>query len=106
MDTNKNIEKIGNRNPFTVPDNYFEQFANNFEAQISIKPVSGFKLLRPWLYMAAMFMGVFFMSKIAFTFYNDKKLAATENYELYVLSQVNDIENIDYTEPTENATNK
>ena len=94
------------KQPFTVPENYFEQFAEQFETQIAIKPLSPIKLLRPWLYMAAMFMGVFFMAKIAFTVYNDNKLAATENYELYVMSQLNDVENLDYSEPIENENSK
>jgi hypothetical protein len=51
-------------------------------------------------------MGVFFMAKIAFTVYNDNKLAATENYELYVMSQLNDVENLDYSEPIENENSK
>jgi hypothetical protein len=106
METNMNLNEIGNRKPFTVPENYFEQFAEQFETQIAIKPLSPIKLLRPWLYMAAMFMGVFFMAKIAFTVYNDNKLAATENYELYVMSQLNDVENLDYSEPIENENSK
>ncbi|MFZ4581113.1 MAG: hypothetical protein ACOYM7_00560 [Paludibacter sp.] len=106
METNMNLNEIGNRKPFNVPDNYFEQFANQFEAQMLLKPISPIKLLRPWIYMAAMFMGVFFMGKMALTVYNDNKLAATENYELYVMSQLNDVENLEFSEPIENEVSK
>ncbi len=98
MRKNMNIHEIGNRKPFTVPENYFEDFANQFEAQIALKPVSPFKLLRPWIYMAAMFLGVFFMSRLVYTAYNDNKTANAENYELYVMTQVNDVENLEYFE--------
>jgi len=96
MKENRILNEIGNRNPFSVPENYFENFANQFEAQIALKPVSPFKLLRPWMYMAAMFLGVFFMSRIVYTVYADNKIADAENYELYVMSQVNDVENLEY----------
>jgi len=98
MNKNRILNEIGNRKPFAVPENYFEDFANQFEAQIAVKPVSPVKLLRPWMYMAAMFLGVFFMSRIVYTVYNDNKTADAENYELYVMSQVNDVENLEYFE--------
>ncbi len=93
-----NLNEIGNRKPFAVPENYFEDFANNFEAQIALKPLSPLKLLRPWMYMAAMFLGVFFMSRVVYTVYTDNKIANAENYELYVMTQVNDVENLEYLE--------
>jgi hypothetical protein len=96
MEKNSILNEIGNRNPFSVPENYFENFANQFEAQIALKPVLPFKLLRPWMYMAAMFLGVFFMSRIVYTVYTNNKIADAENYELYVMSQVNDVENLEY----------
>ena len=96
MDKNRNLNEIGNRIPFSVPENYFQDFANQFDAQISVKPVAPLKLLRPWMYMAAMFLVVFFMSRIIYTVYNDNKIAAAENYELYVMTQVNDVESLQY----------
>lgn len=103
MDKKYKLEDIGNRKPFSVPDNYFEQFAAEFESQISLKPVSPFRILRPWMYMAAMFLGVFFLSRIVYTVYTDNKLAKTENYELYVLSQIDDIENMELYDQVQNV---
>lgn len=97
MGKNKNLEETGNRMPFSVPENYFEQFATQFESQIVIERKLSMKILRPWMYMAAMFLGVLFLSRIVYTVYNDNKLEATENYELYVMTQVNDVENMEYT---------
>lgn len=104
MDKKFKIEDVGNRVPFSVPENYFEQFAVQFEGQISIKPVSPLKLMRPWMYMAAMFLGVFFISRIAYTVYTENKFTDAEKYELYVMSQVDDVENIDLYYQSENDT--
>ncbi len=98
MKQNMNLNNIGNRKPFSVPNNYFEDFASQFEAQIAIKPVSPLKLLRPWMYMAAMFLGVLFLSRVVYTVYNENKIADAENYELYVMTQVENVESLDYFE--------
>jgi hypothetical protein len=42
------IDEIGNRVPFKVPENYFEDFATQFESQVVLKPVSVYKIIRPW----------------------------------------------------------
>jgi len=106
MDKKFKLEDIGSRKPFSVPDNYFEQFADQFEEQLTLKAVSPIKLLRPWMYMAAMFLGVLFLSKIGYTVYTDSKLTKTENYELYVMSQVDDIENMELYDQLQNAETK
>lgn len=99
----KNNINYGNddmKKSFKVPENYFENFAASFEQQIVEQPVSVKHILRPWMYMAAMFLGVFFIAQILYTVYigSDNKQQASqtalitenENYELYVSSQVND----------------
>jgi len=96
MKENMNLNNIGNRKPFSVPTNYFEDFASQFDTQIAIKPISPLKLLRPWMYMAAMFLGVLFLSRMVYTVYTDNKMADAENYELYVMTQVDDVESLDY----------
>ncbi len=104
MRKNMNLKETGNRLPFTVPENYFEDFADRFESRILVKQPSKLKLMRPWMYAAAIFAGVFFMSRIAYKTYTNNKIAAAENYELYILAQVNDVENLQYLE-TEQTTN-
>ena len=71
MKKNNNIklDNIGNQLPFSVPENYFEDFAAKFEAEHIVVSVPVKRLLKPWMYMAAMFLGVFFIlfSLIFFT---------------------------------------
>lgn len=98
-----NLNEIGNRVPFTVPENYFEQFAVQFDAQIGVAHKPAFRMVRSWMYVAAIFLGVVFFSRFAYTAYNNNKLEAAEDYELYVMTQVNDVENMDlsYQEVTQ-----
>jgi hypothetical protein len=101
MEQKYNLSNTGNRKPFSVPDNYFEDFASQFESQITLKRVSPIKLMRPWMYMAAMFLGIFALSRLAYNYYSESKIAQAENYELYVLTQLNNIEAIGYYEQIE-----
>lgn len=59
------LNDIGNKNPFAVPDNYFEEFSVNIEKQISSEKkavtVPLFQKLRPLFYAAAVLIGVFFV---------------------------------------------
>ena len=106
MEQNYNLGNTGNRKPFSVPENYFEDFANQFESQITLKRVSPIKLMRPWMYMAAMFLGIFALSRFAYNYYSESKIAQAENYELYVLTQLNNIEAVGYYDQIETEENK
>jgi hypothetical protein len=48
------------------------------------------------MYAAAIMLGVIFIGKGTYNVYQNKQLANTENYELYVLSQVDEDDIIDY----------
>ena len=99
MEKRKHIlfEDVGKKLPFTVPENYFEDFAMQMDGQIMAKPVPVFKLLRPWLYVAAMFLGVLFLSRVGYNIYQEKNdNLMAENYDLYIMSQVDETEIIDY----------
>jgi len=96
------LDDIGNKLPFTVPENYFEQFAAQIDGQISVKPVPVINLLRPWIYMAAMFVGLFLIGKVSLSVYQNKKIVNAENYETYVMSQVDEDEMIYYYLTEEN----
>jgi len=84
------LEEIGKEVPFSVPENYFEDFAAKMEGQISIKPISIRKAFAPWMYMAAMFVGVFVVGQILFNVLSDKTTKSDDSYESYVLSQVDE----------------
>jgi hypothetical protein len=99
MEKRKHIlfEDAGKKLPFTVPENYFEDFAMQMDGQIMAKPVPVFKLLRPWLYVAAMFLGVLVLSRVGYNIYQEKNdNLMAENYDLYIMSQVDETEIIDY----------
>ncbi|MDD3321902.1 MAG: hypothetical protein PHS59_10715 [Paludibacter sp.] len=90
------LEEIGKDLPFRTPENYFEDFANRMEAQIVVKPVSIRKTFTPWMYMAAMFVGLLIVGQILFNVYQSANVKNEDNYESYVLSQVDEAAMIDY----------
>ncbi len=98
MEKKKNI-LLGDFNkklPFTVPENYFDKFSTDIEANLMIRPTPVKHLLKPWMYMAAMFVGIFVIS-LLFTFKSDKQqLTSTDNYELYFASQVDESDIMNY----------
>ena len=94
------FEKFGNKLPYTVPENYFDNFAAQWtKGQAIVIPRSEQTrhILRTWLYMAAMFVGVAFMGHFIYNSYNSsKQISINENYELYIYSQIADTDIIDY----------
>lgn len=98
MKTNKNISlaEIGKELPFSVPENYFEQFALQIDEQIGYNPKSVHKFIRPWMYAAAMIVGILVLSPVFYSVYQNKTTVNTENYESYVLSQVDESVLMDY----------
>ena len=51
------IRKIGNKQPFTVPENYFENFSVCMDAKLKSTSVPVFRQTRTWMYMAAAVVG-------------------------------------------------
>ncbi len=95
----KNIlEEIGNRNPFVVPENYFEGFSKRMDAQIGNIKIKPKNMLKPWLYMAAMFVGIFVLGNVFYLFYrqHQEKRDAVDLYEYYVSSQIDSSVLIDF----------
>jgi hypothetical protein len=71
MDTNNNkLEKFGDKNPFCVPDRYFESFAENMMNRLPDLPaeqpkvISIYDRVKPWLYMAAVFAGLIILFNV------------------------------------------
>ena len=89
--------KVGNRNPFTVPEGYFEQLAQQVIDRIpaatqEVKPApkkTVFKQLRPWLYAAACVCVGVFTAGVLFNSQNDN---SKELEQMATLEQ----ENINY----------
>lgn len=73
MQTPKNIlENSRKKNPFSVPEGYFESFSENLMPQlpekIRMEPerVTLWNKFKPWVYMAAMFAGIALMIELFF----------------------------------------
>ena len=89
--------KVGNRNPFTVPEGYFEQLTQQVMDRIpaatqEVKPApkkTVFKQLRPWLYAAACVCVGVFTAGVLFNSQNDN---SKELEQMATLEQ----ENINY----------
>lgn len=99
MDKHSNIfNSIGNRNPFTVPKGYFEQFAKEMDAQLAISENRKRKRkhLRIWISAAAMFVAV--ITAGGFSYNNHQKQLAYEQefYETYLMAQINENSLIDF----------
>ena len=98
MKNNKHITlaEIGTKLPFGVPENYFDQFASQMEAQIGYERVSFLRFFRPWMYIAAMFVGIVILGQVFYTINQNVKVQNADNYESYVLSQVDETSLMDY----------
>lgn len=62
---NRILRKVGTKNPFTVPEGYFENFTQDLMSKLPEKepfmPVSEptlWQRVKPWVYMTAMFCGI------------------------------------------------
>ena len=72
METNSNkLYEIDKRNPFTVPEDYFATINHKImsrlpEKEMAAKPktVPMWDKVKPWIYMAAMFLGLFFTIQV------------------------------------------
>ena len=65
------LRKVGTKNPFRVPENYFEDFTQELMSKLPEKetmPISPeptiWQRVKPWLYMTAMFMGIMLSVRI------------------------------------------
>jgi hypothetical protein len=64
------LDELKGRNPFKTPESYMEELAEQIMSQLPEKPreeaktISLFERIRPWLYMAAVFVGLIFLFKL------------------------------------------
>ena len=65
------LRKVGTKNPFSVPDGYFEQFTQKLmeglpEKEMFIIPSEPtlWERVKPWIYMVAMFCGIMLSVRI------------------------------------------
>ena len=98
MKTNKTISlnDVGKKLPFEVPENYFENFAQQMDKQIMGKDVSSRKFLKPWMYIAASLVGILLSGQVFLTVYQNNTRNKADNYEAYVLTQLDESSIVDY----------
>ena len=67
----KILKNLGKKNPFTVPENYFEDFTQELMNKLPVKEAilpteepTLWQRIKPWLYMAAMFCGIMLCVRI------------------------------------------
>lgn len=68
----KLLKKVGTENPFRVPEGYFENFTSDLMSRLPEKEKTDihrepttWEKVRPWLYMAAMFIGAALIIRVA-----------------------------------------
>jgi hypothetical protein len=80
---NNILKKIGNKQPFSVPENYFENLASDLEKKIVLEKkkkasptiVPLFQKVKPYIYAAAVFACIWVMGN----FMLDKTMDANNN---------------------------
>lgn len=67
----KLLRKVGTKNPFRVPDSYFEEFTPKLmdmlpekEPMMPMPEVTLWQRVKPWIYMTAMFCGIMLSVRI------------------------------------------
>ena len=68
---NNKLNELKDRQPFLVPESYFEGFTDDFMSRLpkrvhEAKVISLYDRVKPWLYLAAMFAGII----VLFNIYN------------------------------------
>ena len=94
------LNKFGNKRPFSIPENYFENFAVEMEKQIAPKKektvtVSFIVKLKPYLYAAAMFALVLLVGDYLVKDYKATTEVAMDQHEL-ILSYLDENTLIEY----------
>lgn len=102
---NKLKEKIGNKVPYKVPEGYFESFRKELVSNLPEYPavpeqpkLSRWHKIRPYVYLAAMFAGIWCMMQVFHRVSNSEQqrqetvLASYEpdSYDLYVDESLGD----------------
>lgn len=84
----KLLRKFGTENPFIVPDDYFANLTSEVMNKLPEEPIGDLKpkqstrwdRIKPWAYMAAMFVGAALIIKIAA--YNPNPFKASGNVDM------------------------
>ncbi len=91
------LEKTGNKRPFTVPENYFNNFAEQMEKQIAAEsPAGKYRLHTRLSVAAAAIIAIVFVSQLFVTERKEERLSMDAFNTYYILSQVNENSMMDW----------
>ncbi len=106
MNTDNNIlEKLNHRDGMTVPDGYFADFASRMAASLpeaewekkpKVLPRSFWDKVRPYVYLAAMFAGIWCMMSLVDVFKASSTDAIFDNNQLLAQALNDDSYMLDY----------
>ncbi|GHT77432.1 hypothetical protein AGMMS50262_18420 [Bacteroidia bacterium] len=86
------LEKTGNKNPFKTPNGYFDNLTEQIMAQLPektvqpTKKISLWERVQPWIYMAAMFTGIWLMVNL----FADVKSHTSKGLQLNSVAEMED----------------
>ena len=98
MNEDKNIlDKVNRRSGMTTPENYFADFAEQMmqklpekEEAIITKPVTTWQRIRPFVYLVAMFAGIWCMVKMVDLISTGASLQTDQSAEQIVAEAITD----------------
>lgn len=95
-------EKVGKKKVFKVPENYFDSFRTEMLKTLPSHPekpvekrLSAWQRFKPYIYLAAMFAGIWCMMKI-FHNVSENQLTTPESFQDKFALVVNDQETMDF----------
>ena len=98
------LKKVGTENPFRVPEGYFEGFTSDLMSRLPEKEKNDvrrepttWEKVKPWLYMAAMFVGLMFTVR---AFVGEQASSQSTDMEIGNYTEIPD----EYLDPIVNQT--
>jgi len=91
------LDELRDRQPFRVPEGYFEGFTDDFMSRLpkktapEVKVISLYDRIKPWLYLAATFAGII----VLFNIFNKTSEIAMDDKSASTSIQVNGEEDVD-----------
>ncbi len=81
------MKQCADKSPFTVPENYFEEFPMRLDNMIRRKPLkAGFA--GNWIAVAAALAGIVLLAQVSLFLYDRYLERNNAEYELFLLSQL------------------
>ena len=91
----KVLGEIGRENPFRVPEGYFEHFASELmtrlpeKEKVVVNQPTTWEKVRPWVYMAAMFVGAALIIRVASARYDAAVEVLTDKEDEQEMEYIN-----------------